>query len=367
MEETVYNHRQIRLRCSSALGVASLSVFLIWGCATGKDTEPDSWTPGAAGGTNTAGASGFGAGADGGEQGGSAGESGTGGAGAGGGAAGVAGQAGGTGGGGTGGGGTGGGGAGGAGGSAPTGGAAGSSGSGGASGGTGGGPGGTGGTTGGSGGGTPAPSCDDQIQNQGEEGIDCGGPCPTPCPSCSDQIQNQGETGIDCGGPCPPCGFTHEESFDYFPNWSPDGPYSTSGSCAQSSKVDGWYVTNYVSPTFTLGDGYYAVIDTASFSYFGVDCDDLLVSPPFDSHGATQLTIEFDTHFATYLSSIASVLLDADGALQVLWTKSVNVENQRITLGPISVAGKKSLRVLWRYQGTYEYHWMVDNIKIQGK
>lgn len=30
MEETVYNHRQIRLRCSSALGVASLSVFLIW-------------------------------------------------------------------------------------------------------------------------------------------------------------------------------------------------------------------------------------------------------------------------------------------------------------------------------------------------
>ena len=28
-----------------------------------------------------------------------------------------------------------------------------------------------------------------------------------PCagPTCSDGIQNQGETGIDCGGPCPPC------------------------------------------------------------------------------------------------------------------------------------------------------------------
>ena len=53
----------------------------------------------------------------------------------------------------------------------------------------------------------PSGTCFDGIQNQGETGIDCGGPCPacpTP-PSCSDGIQNQGETGIDCGGPCPAC------------------------------------------------------------------------------------------------------------------------------------------------------------------
>ncbi len=48
------------------------------------------------------------------------------------------------------------------------------------------------------------PSCSDGIQNQGEEGVDCGGPC-APCPTCNDGIQNQGETGIDCGGPCAPC------------------------------------------------------------------------------------------------------------------------------------------------------------------
>ncbi|HZV70127.1 MAG TPA: GEVED domain-containing protein [Saprospiraceae bacterium] len=54
----------------------------------------------------------------------------------------------------------------------------------------------------------PVPSCTDGIQNQGETGIDCGGPC-APCPgtpTCSDGIKNQGETGIDCGGPCKPCG-----------------------------------------------------------------------------------------------------------------------------------------------------------------
>jgi hypothetical protein len=27
----------------------------------------------------------------------------------------------------------------------------------------------------------------------------------TPTATCTDGIQNQGETGIDCGGPCPPC------------------------------------------------------------------------------------------------------------------------------------------------------------------
>lgn len=47
----------------------------------------------------------------------------------------------------------------------------------------------------------PCPSCSDGIQNQGEEDVDCGAPCAA-CPTCSDGIQNQGETGVDCGGPC---------------------------------------------------------------------------------------------------------------------------------------------------------------------
>jgi hypothetical protein len=46
-----------------------------------------------------------------------------------------------------------------------------------------------------------AATCFDGIRNQGEEGVDCGGPC-EPCPTCFDGIQNQGEEGVDCGGPC---------------------------------------------------------------------------------------------------------------------------------------------------------------------
>jgi hypothetical protein len=48
------------------------------------------------------------------------------------------------------------------------------------------------------------PTCNDGVQNQGESGVDCGGPC-SACATCSDGVQNQGETGVDCGGPCAAC------------------------------------------------------------------------------------------------------------------------------------------------------------------
>ncbi|MBW2980865.1 hypothetical protein KY360_05605 [Candidatus Woesearchaeota archaeon] len=59
---------------------------------------------------------------------------------------------------------------------------------------------------------TYIPTCHDGYQNQNEDDIDCGGPCP-PCWTCFDMIQNCHivkrkvvcEEGIDCGGPCPAC------------------------------------------------------------------------------------------------------------------------------------------------------------------
>jgi hypothetical protein len=51
----------------------------------------------------------------------------------------------------------------------------------------------------------PTPSCTDGVQNNGETGIDCGGPNCAACPTCNDGIKNGSETGVDCGGNCPPC------------------------------------------------------------------------------------------------------------------------------------------------------------------
>jgi len=48
------------------------------------------------------------------------------------------------------------------------------------------------------------PQCYNSVQDNSEEGTDCGGPCPA-CETCFDRIQNQGEKGIDCGGSCRSC------------------------------------------------------------------------------------------------------------------------------------------------------------------
>ena len=64
-------------------------------------------------------------------------------------------------------------------------------------------------------------SCFDQIINQGETNVDCGGPCPPCPPSCTDGILNQDEQAIDCGGTqCPPCvmGCTNPNAHNYNAN-----------------------------------------------------------------------------------------------------------------------------------------------------
>jgi hypothetical protein len=135
--------------------------------------------------------------------------------------------------------------------------------------------------------GTPAePTCEDGIQNGGETGVDCGGPCANVCPSCTDGVQNGTETGVDCGGPsCPTCPCTGEEvtltlNFDNYPEetrWNitdanggtvaNGGPY---GSQADGSTLtiaiclnDGCYTLNVLD---SYGDGMCCVYGTGSYS-----------------------------------------------------------------------------------------------------
>jgi hypothetical protein len=82
-------------------------------------------------------------------------------------------------------------------------------------------------------------SCNDGTQNQGETGVDCGGPCAA-CPTCSDGTQNQGETGVDCGGPCSPCE-TCSDNTQNQDETDVDCGGSVCGSCADGAgcEIDG--------------------------------------------------------------------------------------------------------------------------------
>lgn len=187
-------------------------------------------------------------------------------------------------------------------------------------------------------------------------------------PSCDDGIQNQGEQKVDCGGPCPPCpGFAHHETFDTFPTPGPDGPYAIYGACFDDSLVDGWVLSNVPDAAFPLGTGYYALIDTTKLLYSGLECNDKLATPTLAANGATKATISFDTTFAMLTASHAEVIFVRNSTPEVVWSAYQDVSPQRVTIPNLPVQGASTVRVLFRYVGEFDGYWMVDDIEVIGE
>lgn len=109
-----------------------------------------------------------------------------------------------------------------------------------------------------------SPNCSNSIQDCGETGVDCGGPCVSTCfgsESCTDNILNQDETAIDCGGVCPACGSSCVTA------WTNQSMVPVEGSIVDASLADqtitactnvtynnsgnNWVHGVYVSPTST--------------------------------------------------------------------------------------------------------------------
>lgn len=78
------------------------------------------------------------------------------------------------------------------------------------------------------------PSCFDNEQNQGEENIDCGGPCDA-CDRCSNDRWDDEEDGLDCGGPCIPC--IRASCFDEIRNQNEQG-IDCGGICRVCTLID---------------------------------------------------------------------------------------------------------------------------------
>ena len=128
----------------------------------------------------------------------------------------------------------------------------------------------------------PEPTCDDNIQNQGEEGVDCGGPCAAcpPVPTCSDNIQNQGETGVDCGGPCAACEPTGPsegqcEGFGLSYTGGNTGILYSHESLGAPCFMCTGPGFNGCVPSFTFSDGFYQLevnVSEGQAYSFGIQC-----------------------------------------------------------------------------------------------
>jgi hypothetical protein len=188
-------------------------------------------------------------------------------------------------------------------------------------------------------------------------------------PTCSDEVQNQGEENIDCGGPCPPCPvlLQHQENFNAYPAFGPDGAYSFAGTCANDPLVDGWRYTDNLDPAFTRASSFYAIINTDGFLYVDLPCDDSLFSPILQTAGAQQVTIDFDSSFLLDTDSTASVVLLRDGVGEPVWERTTNGINQHVTIGPEPLNEAQTMRLFFRYEGTFQYYWKVDNIVVEAR
>lgn len=187
-------------------------------------------------------------------------------------------------------------------------------------------------------------------------------------PSCSDGVLNQGESGIDCGGPCPPCvGFRHEETFDHYQQWAPEEEYTVEGSCFDSTMVDGWALGVAPDSEFPMASGYFPVIDTRSTNYLFDDCDDYLLTPMLNTNQATSVTIAFDSRLYVTSFAMVEIRVELDGVTYSAWSATDSLPSQRITLGPYAIDNANALRVLFRYVGSLDGFWAIDNVVIEGQ
>ena len=88
-------------------------------------------------------------------------------------------------------------------------------------------------------------------------------------PTCSDGIQNQGETGIDCGGPCPACLNTNTASKVTL------GSGSTMAICSDGSAM-GWGPFNSVVASQYVNFTPQAITQTGFSNLKEVSCSNIL-------------------------------------------------------------------------------------------
>ncbi len=91
-----------------------------------------------------------------------------------------------------------------------------------------------------------------------------------PAPTCFDNVQNQGETGVDCGGPCVPCAIKSLKSIQVDSGWPKvfQTTASSSGVIAEVYNPNPDWAAKYFDYQFTIKDQFGNVLQTISGNSF---------------------------------------------------------------------------------------------------
>ncbi|MFI5529523.1 alkaline phosphatase family protein [Kitasatospora sp. NPDC051853] len=202
-------------------------------------------------------------------------------------------------------------------------------------------------------------------------GLD-GAPIATLTPDAFDSLRPQltgrvDETGIAAGV----LGFTHTPPS----GWSVDNSAMGTGGVTEWR---GWSFTTDEFWTRTQRDQYrelnvrsrnvFAVADSdewADKSFSGA-YDTTLVSPAYPVSGLATVKVEYTCYYQQEGSQTAKVLASWSGGTPVQIASYSALVNGRQTLTLTVPAGATDLRLRFRYTGSNNWYWVLDNVRVYG-
>jgi hypothetical protein len=220
-------------------------------------------------------------------------------------------------------------------------------------------------------------ACSDGLDNDADGAIDCfDTECAgiSPCgaedtePRCTDGIDNDADGLTDCDDPgCGPSSFCPvvllSESFGV---WPPAGwTLYTEG---DPNRVT-WRSSAGTTHTLPGATGLFAVADS-DYWQITTNHDDYLFTPQISCQGYTHFALEFLHTYRDYSGTdTATVGVTLDGGLYswiTLATYTADTADgvrERLDLTP-ACGGSFQAWIYFRYQATWDYHWLIDDVRV---
>ncbi|MCB2197678.1 MAG: M6 family metalloprotease domain-containing protein [Bacteroidetes bacterium] len=135
-----------------------------------------------------------------------------------------------------------------------------------------------------------------------------------------------------------------------------------------------WVFDNPNGYTFgsTTGDNGFALLDSDEYGS-GNNQNAELISPLLDLSIYTSVNLSFEHYYEDYQSELAELAysLDAGQTWTVIDSWSADegtLSTPAVYNNDISalVAGESSVQIRWRYEGSYGYYWLIDDVSITG-
>lgn len=167
--------------------------------------------------------------------------------------------------------------------------------------------------------------CFDGVENFGEEGVDCGGPYCKPCTSCQDGVQNGDETGLDCGGSCEPCEVACKENYLDMATYTINTAFVVTGKTnafindndeliilADNADGSGLFQISQAKPGFAVGE--YDIKNRSVTFMFMQHSDSRSYSSEIEGAGGTFEITEFvnETDCKYFTANFNVILYNAD-------------------------------------------------------